>query len=486
MKKRTSIIALILVSVGIIVGLIISANLDVQELTFAKESRVSEDSAEFLGKLSASLSEVADVVSPSVVNISTTRTVSMGNNPFGELFNDPFFRRFFGDGFRPYGPKRKYKSSALGSGVIVSDDGYILTNNHVVKDADEIKVFLSDRREFKGKVIGTDPKTDLAVIKIDAQDLPAIKIGESDDLKVGEVVIAIGNPFGLNQTITMGIVSAVGRSNVGIADYEDFIQTDAAINPGNSGGALVNTRGELVGINTAIFSTSGGYMGIGFAIPSDMAKAVMQSIVKYGKVIRGWLGVTIQRLTPELAESFDIKEDKGALVTDVVKDSPADKAGFRRGDLIIEFDGKDVADETALRNMVANTPPGKTVQVRIVREGRERILTVTLGEYPETAMAGRAHYSNVMSGVYVQELTPELRASLDIPGKVEGVLVSNVDEESPAHGVLRRNDVIQEINRKAIKGLDDYREVVSKIGPDDGVLLLVYRAGGYIYVTIRP
>jgi len=487
MKKRNKVIALLLVLIGIVVGLTISANLDVQKLTFADQSRVSKEATEFLGRLSTSLSEVAEVVKPSVVNISTTRTVTMKNNPFNDLFNDPFFRRFFGDDFRSYGPERKFKSSALGSGVIVSEDGYILTNNHVIQDADEIKVVLSDRREFKGKVVGTDPKTDLAVIKIDAEKLPAIKIGESDNLKVGEVVIAIGNPFGLNQTITMGIVSAVGRSNVGIADYEDFIQTDAAINPGNSGGALVNTRGELVGVNTAIFSTSGGYMGIGFAIPSDMAKAVMQSIVKYGKVIRGWLGVTIQRLTPELAKSFDIKEDRGALVTDVVKDSPAEKAGFKRGDLIVEFDGKMVKDETSLRNMVADTPPGKSVQVKIVRDGKEKILSVTLGEYPEAETAAvKEGYNNVLRGVYVQELTADLRASLNIPEKVRGVLVSNVEDDSPAAGVLERNDVIQEINRQVIKEINDYRKVVSRIGPDDNVLLLVYRSGGYIYVTIRP
>ncbi len=485
MKKRNKVIALLLVLIGIVVGLTISSNLDVQKLTFADQNRVSKEATEFLGRLSSSLSEVAEVVKPSVVNISTTRTVTLKNNPFNDLFNDPFFRRFFGNDFRSFGPERKFKSSALGSGVIVSEDGYILTNNHVIKDADEIKVVLYDKREFKGKVIGTDPKTDLAVIKIEAEKLPAIKIGESDNLRVGEVVIAIGNPFGLNQTITMGIVSAVGRSNVGIADYEDFIQTDAAINPGNSGGALVNTKGELVGVNTAIFSTSGGYMGIGFAIPSDMAKAVMQSIVKYGKVIRGWLGVTIQGLTPELAKSFDIKEDHGALVTDVVKDSPAEKAGFKRGDLIVEFDSKMVKDETSLRNMVANTPPGKTVQVKIVRDGKERILTVTLGEYPETA-AVKEGYNNVLRGVYVQELTDDLRASLNIPEKVRGVLVSNVEEDSPAFGILKRNDVIQEINRRVIKEINDYRKVVSRIGPDDNVLLLVYRSGGYIYVTIRP
>ncbi len=487
MKKRLLVIGSLLVVAGILIGLGISSKVGIQEISFAKETGISTESTDFLSRLSSSLSEVAEKVKPSVVNISTTRTVTVRHTPFDDFFNDPFFRRFFGDRFGNRGGTRKYRSSALGSGVIVSKDGYILTNNHVIKDADEIKVLLDDKREFKGKVIGTDPKSDLAVIKIDADDLPAIKIGESDKLHVGEVVIAIGNPFGLDHTITMGIVSAVGRSNVGITDYEDFIQTDAAINPGNSGGALVNGKGELVGINTAIFSTSGGYMGIGFAIPSNMAKAVMQSIIEHGKVIRGWLGVTIQNITPELAKHFGIKEDHGALVTDVVKDGPAEKAGFKRGDLIIEFDEKPVRDSTNLRNMVANTPPGKRVAVRIIRDGEEKILYVVLGEFPDNlAAVSPSEYNNVMRGVYVQEITPDLRAKLDIPDKVKGVIVTNIDDDSPAYGVLQRNDVIQEIDRKTVESVKDYKDALSGIGEDEGVLLLVYRKGGYIYITIKP
>jgi len=254
---------------------------------FAREKTISHESINLLTKLSDALAEVAGAARPAVVNISTTSTVTMEDNPMGDMFNDPFFRHFFGDQFGHQGQKRKYKSSALGSGVIVSENGYILTNNHVVKGADEIKVILYDKREFKGRIIGTDPRTDLAVIKINAKGLPTLSLGDSGKLKTGDVVLAVGNPFGLNQTITMGIVSAVGRSNIGLADLEDFIQTDAAINPGNSGGALVNSRGELVGINTAIFSTSGGYMGIGFSVPSSMAKTVMDSIIKHGKVVRG-------------------------------------------------------------------------------------------------------------------------------------------------------------------------------------------------------
>jgi serine protease Do len=454
-----------------------------QETALARE--VSPEARDFLNRMSNYLSEVAEVTRPSVVNISTTTTVTMNENPYGEFFNDPFFKRFFGDGFDHPGVPRKFKSSALGSGVIVSDDGYILTNYHVIKSADEIKVILYDKREFKGKVIGDDPQTDIAVIKVDARDLPAIKMGDSGKLKAGDVVIAIGNPFGLNQTVTMGIVSAVGRANIGISAYEDYIQTDAAINPGNSGGALVNGSGELVGINSAIYSTSGGYMGVGFAIPSDMANSVAQSILKHGKVIRGWLGVTIQNLTPELAKSFGVKGEKGALVTDVIKNGPAAGAGLKRGDLIVEFDGKPVEDGVGLRNMVANTAPGKTALTKVIRQGKEETLTVTLGELPVKTAAKKIERDNALKGVQVQELTADLKAGLNIPADMEGVLVVDVSEESPSYGLVSKNDVIEEVDRKPVKGLKDYEKIVSKIGPSDIVLLLLYRNGGHIYVTIK-
>jgi serine protease Do len=485
MMKKVLFGAALLVLAGLIIGLAISVKLDLNEPTLATQSDISSETSEFLTRLNTALAEVAETVKPSVVNISTTKVITLKEHPLRDFFDDPFFRKFFGDDFF-FGPKRKYKSTALGSGVIVREDGYILTNNHVIKDADEIIVKLIDKREFKGKVIGTDPRTDLAVIKIDAKGLPAIKIGDSDKLRVGELVMAIGNPFGLGHTTTMGIVSAVGRSNVGVADYEDFIQTDAAINPGNSGGALVNIKGELVGINTAIFSTSGGYMGIGFAIPSNMAKIVMEGIIKHGKVIRGWLGVTIQDITPEIAKYFGVREREGAIVTDVVKDSPADKAGFRRGDIIIEFDQKHVEDTRHLRNMVANTPPGKRVQVKIVREGKEKILNVVLGEFPEKMAAKKGIYDNVLRGVHVQALTEELRGKLNIPERVKGVIVTEVEPDSPAFGILKRNDVIQEINRKSINDIEDYEDIVSTIGSDESILLLVYREGGYIYITIKP
>jgi serine protease Do len=451
-----------------------------------KRPEITDKAIDFLSTLNVSLSEVAEGVKPSVVNISTKKTVSLKDHPFGEFFNDPLFKRFFGDKFHQFEGRRKFQTPSLGSGVIVTDDGYILTNNHVVQDVEEIKVVLHDKQEFEGKVIGTDPKSDLAIVKVAAEGLPAIKMGTSDSLKVGELVIAIGNPFGLGNTITMGIVSAVGRSNVGIAEYEDFIQTDAAINPGNSGGALVNIRGELVGINTAIFSTSGGYMGIGFAIPSDMAKTIMQSIITYGKVVRGWLGVTIQNVTADLAKHFDIEEEKGALVTNVLKDTPAEKAGLKRGDVIIEFNGKSVKDSTDLRNQVAGTLPDTAVKIKLIREGEFVVLDATIGEQPSKMAGVRSTYENVLAGVHVQNLTPDIKQKLDIPEKAAGVIITNIEGDSPALENLKRNDIIQEINKKDIKDTEDFKEMASKIDSKESALILVFRSGGYIYVTITP
>jgi serine protease Do len=450
-----------------------------------KEARPVSVEDDFLARLNTSLSRVAEGVKPSIVNISTTKTISVREHPFGDLFNDPFFRRFFGDDFHQFGDRREFKTSALGSGVIVTEDGYILTNNHVIKDVDEIKVILQDMREFTGKVVGTDPKSDLAIIKVDAEKLPAITMGESDSLKVGELVIAIGNPFGLGHTITMGIVSAVGRSNVGIAEYEDFIQTDAAINPGNSGGALVNVRGELVGVNTAIFSTSGGYMGIGFAIPSDMANTIMKSIIMHGKVVRGWLGVTIQNITPDLAKYFNIQQTRGALVTDILKDTPAEKVGMQRGDVITDFNGEPVSCTTDLRNMVAGTLPGEEVTVKIMRDGNEMSFTVTIGEQADTMAGLKGTYDNVLSGVHIHDLNSEIRKSLNIPKEITGVLVTNIEGDSPAAEMLRRDDIILEINRQDVRDVRTFGDIVSQIKEGEGVLLLVYRQGGYVYIALN-
>jgi serine protease Do len=278
----------------------------------------------------------------------------------------------------------------------------------------------------------------------------------------------------------------VGRSNIGLADFEDFIQTDAAINPGNSGGALVNTGGELVGINTAIFSTSGGYMGIGFAIPSDMAKTVMDSIVKHGKVIRGWMGVSIQNLTPELAKSLGFKETEGALISGIEKGSPAEKAGLRRSDLIVEFSGKKVTDAASIRNMVSATSPGTKADIKIIREGKAETLSVTLGEYKEKKVVKKSEYNNILKGVTVQELIPSLRDTLGLPENMTGVVVTEIGSDSPAQGALQQNDVIQEINRRPIQNVQEYDQAVSKIGKNDTILLLIYRDGSSAYLTIRP
>jgi serine protease Do len=463
------------------VGIVVSLNVTAWSSAFAGDRKISTQSVDILTKISEATAEVVEAVRPAVVNISTTRTVKAQDN-LGPFMEDPFFRRFFGDRFRM--PKER-KSASLGSGVIVDSKGYILTANHVIQGADEIKVTLSDKREFKGKIVGQDAMTDVGVIKIDAKDLPVIKWGDSNKLRVGETVLAIGSPYGLSQTVTMGIVSAVGRANVGIADYEDFIQTDAAINPGNSGGALVNARGDLVGINTAIFSTSGGYQGIGFAVPTSMAKSVMDSLISKGKVIRGWLGVSIQNLTPELAKQFDLKGEKGVLVGDVVDGGPAEKAGFQRGDVIVEFEGSKIEDPNQLRNMVANTEPGKQVKLKIFREGKAETKTVTIGELPaELQKLSRGEYDNLLKGVSVQDLTPEIYNRLNISRKIKGVVITHVDEKSPSASILTQGDVIQEIDRQKITNVKDYEKVVSNIKPGKGILLLIFRSGVSIFLTL--
>lgn len=480
MKLSRRIVSFFILSIllGILFGFYLS------DSAYSEKTAISKESIDLLLKTNNAVAEIAAMVKPSVVNISSTKTIRTQGIPF-PFFDEPFFRRFFGDEFRFFERPREFKQSGLGSGVIVDKNGYILTNNHVIKDADEIKVKLSDQREFKGKVVGTDPKTDLAVIKIDSNDLPAIKIGDSDELKVGETVLAIGNPFGLSHTVTMGIVSAKGRANVGIADYEDFIQTDAAINPGNSGGALVNIKGELVGINTAIFSTSGGYQGIGFAIPSNMAKVVMESLIEKGKVVRGWLGVYIQPLTSELAKQFDLKNSEGALISDVIEDSPAAKVGIERGDVIVEYNGNKVKDVTSLRNMVANTLPNTEVSIKIVRNGELKTLKVKIIELPqEEASRISKSFENKFKGVYVQSLTPDIKKNLDIPKRISGVLVTDVEEDSPAEGVLMKNDVIIEIDKKTVNNIKDYERIVSKIKNEQSVLILIFRKGSIFYITL--
>ncbi len=471
----------IFIKTCLMLGFICSFNLWYWSNTYATQSKISQQSIDMLTKMGQAMAEIAEAVKPAIVNISTTRTMKVQErvNPF---FNDPFFKKFFGDQFKT--PKER-KTISLGSGVIVDSKGYILTANHVVQGAEEINVTLSDKKEFKGTIIGTDAKSDIAVIKIDTDHLQTIKWGDSDKLRVGETVLAIGSPYGLSQTVTMGIVSAVGRANVGIAEYEDFIQTDAAINPGNSGGAMVNVKGELVGINTAIFSTSGGYQGIGFAVPSNMANIVMQSLIKNGKVIRGWLGVSVQVITPELSKQFNLKEEKGALVGDVIEGGPAGEAGIQRGDVIIEYDGKKIDEPYQLRNMVANTSPGKDVELKIIKESRTETKKVTIDEPPaEILKPSTSGYNNFLKGVTVQDLSTEIYSSLNLPKRLKGVIVSDIDEDSPSAMALTQGDVIQEINRQKITDIKDYENVASKIKPGEDILLYVFRGGLSLYITL--
>lgn len=424
----------------------------------------------------------------SVVNISSTRKSERSSRPAPfPFFDDPFFRRFFGEEFeRRFRRPQPRQEQGLGSGVIVSGDGYIVTNHHVVEQADELTVLLGDKRKFSATLIGTDPKTDLAVIKIAADDLPTLRWGDSSTLQVGEVVLAVGNPFGLNQTVTMGIISAVGRANMGIVDYEDFIQTDAAINPGNSGGALVNLNGELIGINTAIFSRTGGYQGIGFAIPSNMVKNVMSNLVDHGEVIRGWLGVSIQELTQELAEQFGAPDASGALIGDVVEDSPAEAAGLQRGDVIRRYNGTAVKDPTHLRALVAGTIPNTTSTVTVLRDGVALERSVTIAELPEDLTAlqsseGETSSNHALAGLTVEPVPPG-RTRND-----EGVLITRVKPDSLAREAgLRQNDVILEINRHSVRTVEDFARLTRELGPQSPVLILLKRGTGTIYLSIKP
>lgn len=500
MIKKTTwyLTAGLILAAGIIIGLVVSSRLELTTPLAAK-NQVSARSVDTLTQLSDALSEVAAVATPSVVNISTTRVIKAREESPFDFFDDPFFRRFFGDQVPHPNVPRERKEQSLGSGVIVSDDGYIVTNNHVIEKAQEIKVLLSNRRDYTAKLIGADPKTDIAVIKIEAKGLMALSWGDSNKLKVGELVFAIGNPFGLNQTVTMGVISAVGRANVGIADYEDFIQTDAAINPGNSGGALLNTRGELVGINTAIVSRTGGYQGIGFAVPSGMAKQVMESLIKFKKVVRGWLGVSIQEVTSDLAEEFGVKELKGALVSGVMKKSPAEKAGIRQGDVILKYNGKDVDDTGHLRNMVSQTPVGTKVRIKLLRQKNEFEVEAEIAELPKK-LAERStgeeqgdeqedggDGGGALSGLTARELTPELAARFGLGEKEAGVVVVRIDRGSRAYEAgIRQGDIILQVNQRDVTTLEEYKKAAAKVKANDRALMLIRRKGEDLFVTIKP
>lgn len=424
-----------------------------------------------------SVADVVEKVMPSVVNIFTTRkaqTQQLGNM-------HPFFREFF----RNRGERPPKGGNALGSGVIISADGIVLTNNHVVKEADKIWIRLHDKRKVEAKVIGTDPKSDLAVLRIKgAQNLRPLSFGDSARMRLGDAVLAIGNPFGVGQTVTMGIVSAKGRANVGIVDYEDFIQTDAAINPGNSGGALVNLRGELVGINTAILSRSGGYQGIGFAIPSNMAKPIMTSLINNGKVVRGWLGVVIQEATEELAKALNLPHTRGVVISDVDEAGPAKKAGIKRGDLVVEVNGEPVHSPGKLRNSIASAGAHANVSIALIRKGKRKTITLKLAELPTDLGGSGSTPTDAKMGLNLSPLTPSARKEYDISSRVRtGVLITKVSPHSAAgQAGLRPGDVILELNRVTIDSVRRFNQLYSEAR--GRVLLLVYRKGVTNYLFL--
>lgn len=505
--KKNWVVTAALLTAGIIIGFVVASDLGwlsnghaVPDASSVAPSSpppivrpVSTAPQPILGGGNQTFVDIAKSVKPAVVNIYATKS-GRGEGSGGTPFDDPLFRKFFGDEFfRKFEHPKEKKERGLGSGVIVDPNGLIITNNHVVGKADEIRVTLSDKREFKAKLIGTDPKTDVAVVKIEATGLPSVPWADSDKLEVGEFVLAVGNPFGLTQTVTLGIVSALGRA-AGIAEYEDFIQTDAAINPGNSGGALVNVRGELVGINTAIFSQSGGNMGIGFAVPSNMAQSIMGQLVQTGKVVRGWLGVSIQELTPELASQFGITETKGVLVSDVMDDSPAKKAGFERADVILEYDGKPMDSPTHLRNAVAQTPVGKKVVVKVIRDKKAKTIDLTIVEQPKSmTQSGEEDGGDsstpigILSSLDVRDLNEELTSRYGLKSSERGVVVVRVKAGSTAEEMgVREGDIVLEVNRQGVTSVKVFERIANKLPKEQAVLLLLKRQGRTIYLTLRP
>ncbi len=468
-----------------------------------------------------SYAPVVEKVAPSVVTISTSKNVkpgAMGPNGSNPLFNDPMFRRFFGvpeggdedqqqapqgrrraprqqqtpdESDRPSGKGNRRQALGLGSGVIVSPDGYILTNNHVVEGADDITVTIgSATHEYKARKVGTDPGSDIAVIKIDGKGLPAVTFSDSDKLRPGDIVIAVGNPFGLTQSATMGVVSAIGRGGMGIVDYENFIQTDASINMGNSGGALVDFQGRLVGINTAIFSRTGGNQGIGFAVPANLARGVMESIIKTGKVSRGFLGVGLQPLTDDLVKEFKLKGDSGALITEVVPKSPADKAGVQSGDVITAVNKKEVKSPRELQLLIGSLAPNSKVELTVLRDGQEKSIPVDLGEKAAKNIAQATEPNeaepDVLDGVTVADLDADSRKELNIPENIKGVAISQIDPDSPSAAAgLQRGDVILEVAREPVTSSKQAVDLSEKLKKEEKVLLRVYSKGSTRYVMVE-
>jgi serine protease Do len=435
----------------------------------------------------ASFADLADKVKGSVVNISTTQVVE-GNplmpflgpdSPFGDFFGPNLPKEFFGN--RPQG---KMKTHALGSGFVISKEGLIITNNHVVEKATEIKIKLQTGKEYDAKLVGRDPKTDLALIQVTPdKDFPKAEVlGDSDAMRVGDRVMAVGNPFGLGHTVTTGIISAKSRI-LGAGPYDDFLQTDAAINPGNSGGPLFNMDGQVIGINTAIVAQG---QGIGFAIPVNMAKELLPQLEK-GKVVRGWIGIMIQDITPELAKSFGIKDAKGVLISDIVKGSPAEKAGLSRGDVILRFEDKEIENAHKLSQLAAVTPPGTMAKIDLLRNGKAETISLKVGTMPEEEQKVVSPEEKSDWGMMVQELTPQLAQQLGLDPGTTGVVISNIKEGSPAaEAGLRPGDLITEVNRVAVKNLNDYQHALQKVNQGDNLLLLIKRAAGSFYAVLTP
>jgi serine protease Do len=472
--------------VAVLCSLLIGGGLAVAGLPSSHINLKLADANE--GPSRVTMAPAAKRAMPAVVKISVSKVVKApaGMQMPEGMENDPMFRQFFGG--RGFETPRPHREGGLGSGVIVSPDGYILTNNHVVDDATDVRVTLADRREFKGRVVGKDAKIDLAVVKVEASNLPVITVGSSSKLEVGDCVLAIGNPFGVGQTVTMGIISATGRAGLGIEDYEDFIQTDAAINPGNSGGALVNDRGELIGINTAILSGgSGGNQGIGFAVPVNLARQVMDQIVTHGHVVRSYLGVSVQPVTPAIARAMNLSTPDGALVSQVTSDSPAQRAGLREGDVITEINGTPVQESNQLRMTVSMMNPGEDARLKVVRDGRTMPFTVKVEEMPgekvQRASAEPSSSDKMLQGVEVEDLDARSARQLQLPASTRGVVVTSVDPASPAAAAgLHEGDVIQEVNRKPVTNSQEFSQALRRSNGDS--LLLVNRQGQKIFLAV--
>jgi serine protease Do len=485
-KSTAALVAVIAMLVGALVITISSPN---RIRAFADTSRANETGA---------LTTFAPVVKramPAVVNISSSKVVKDQGGEGGQgLFNDPFFRQFFGGRIPQQEQPRSQRATSLGSGVVVSSDGYILTNNHVVDGATDVKVSFADKEEYPAKVIGTDKYTDVAVLKINKSGLTTLPFADSGRAEVGDVVLAIGEPFGLGQTVTMGIISAKGRAGLGIERFEDFIQTDAAINRGNSGGALIDTRGNLVGINTAILSgETGGNQGIGFAIPANLAKNIMDQIMSKGKVTRGYMGILPQELTPEMAKAFGVPNTHGVAIANVVGDSPAAKAGLKVGDVITAVNGTNVDDVNTFRLQVAGFAPGTTVHLKVERNGQTLDLPVTLSEFnleaenkggSEGSLPGGGE-KGALKGLSVQALTPDLRQQLQTPEGTQGVVVTDVDPDSAASAAgLQQGDIIVQVDRKPVTSISEFNAAVRAGASRESTLLLVKRGQGTQFVVV--